>query len=145
MNRRDRRAAAKGSRARNTPAAHSPTELYEAGLQHFIAGRSLEAQNCCQKALALDAQHADTLHLIGLLSLHSKQYDHALEWISRAIRQQPKADYLAGLGTALLNLGRRKRLSQPSRRRFNSSRITRPHGEISVTPSPISGAQRMRS
>jgi tetratricopeptide (TPR) repeat protein len=108
MNRRDRRAAAKGSRARNTPAAPSPTELYEAGLQHFIAGRSLEAQACCQKALALDAQHADTLHLMGLLSLHSKQYDHALEWISRAIGQQPKADYLAGLGTALSNLGRRE-------------------------------------
>jgi tetratricopeptide (TPR) repeat protein len=86
--------------------APSPTELYEAGLQHFIARRSLEAQACCQKALALDAQHADTLHLMGLLSLHSKQYDHALEWISRAIRQQPKADYLAGLGNALLNLGR---------------------------------------
>ena len=108
MNRRDRRAAAKGSRARNTPAAPSSVELYEAGLQHFNAGRSLEAQICCEKALALDAQHADTLHLVGLLSLHSKQYDHAVEWISRAIRQQPKADYLAGLGTALLNQGRRE-------------------------------------
>ena len=108
MNRRDRRAAAKGSRAQNAPAAPSPADLYEAGLQHFDAGRSLEAQICCQKALALDAQHADTLHLVGLLSLHSKQYDHAVEWISRAIRQQPKADYLAGLGTALLNQGRRE-------------------------------------
>ncbi len=45
---------------------------------------------------------------MGLLSLQAGQYDHALEWISRAIRREPKTDYLTNLGTTLLNLGRRE-------------------------------------
>ncbi len=109
MNRRERRAAAKGTKtARNTPTATTPAALYEIGLQDFRAGRLLEAQISCQKALALDANHADALHLVGLLSLHSNQYDHAVEWISRAIRQQPKTEYLTSLGAALLKQGRRE-------------------------------------
>ena len=65
------------------------------------AGRHLDAQLCCQQALAADTHHADTLHLMGLLSLHANQRDHAVEWISRAIRQDPKPEYLASLGTTL--------------------------------------------
>ena len=107
MNRRERRLAAKGSRvAPAAPAAATAAALYEAGLQLFLSGRKLDAQICCEKALALDPGHADTLHLTGLLCLQAGQYDHALEWIARAIRQQPKADYLTNLGAALLNLGR---------------------------------------
>src|SRR5581483_12280390 len=56
---------------------------------------------------ALDAEHADTLHLMGLLCLQAGQLDHAVQWISSAIRQHPKADYLTNLGTALLKQGRR--------------------------------------
>ena len=56
----------------------------------------------------MDPNHADTLHLMGLLSFHAKQYDHAAEWISRAIRQEPKTDYLTNLGTTLVNQGRRE-------------------------------------
>ena len=70
------------------------------------AERYLDAQMCCEKALALDPDHADTLHLTGLLALHAKQYDHAVEWISRAIRQNPNPIYLWSLGTALRQLGR---------------------------------------
>jgi tetratricopeptide (TPR) repeat protein len=109
MNRRERRAAGKGSKITlNTATANTPAALHEAGLQHFRAGRPLDAQICCQQALALDAEHAGTLHLMGLLSIHAKQYDHAVEWISRAIRQQPKTEYLTSLGTTLLNQGRRE-------------------------------------
>jgi tetratricopeptide (TPR) repeat protein len=72
------------------------------------AGRQLDAQLCCQQALALDPNHADTLHLMGLLSFHAKQYDHAVEWISRAIKQAPKTDYLTSLGSTLVNQGRRE-------------------------------------
>jgi tetratricopeptide (TPR) repeat protein len=107
MNRRERRAAAKGS-VRATPAKTTPAALYEAGLQHFYARRQLDAQICCQQALALDPGQADTIHLIGLLVLRARDHDHAVEWISRAIRQQPKTEYLTNLGTALLNQGRRE-------------------------------------
>jgi tetratricopeptide (TPR) repeat protein len=80
--------------------------LYETGLSHMSAGRSLDAQLCCQQVLAIDPSHADTLHLMGLISLQAKQHDHAVEWLSRAIRQDPKPLYLTTLGTALLQQGR---------------------------------------
>jgi tetratricopeptide (TPR) repeat protein len=93
MNRRERRAATKSSMtARNVATSNTPAALYAAGLEHFCAGRHLDAQICCQQALTIDAENADTLHLMGLLSLHAKQYDHAQEWISRAIRREPKTD-----------------------------------------------------
>jgi tetratricopeptide (TPR) repeat protein/ADP-heptose:LPS heptosyltransferase len=111
MNRRDRRAASKSSgknpgAARKASTPGTPAVLCEAGLHHFRAQRHLDAQLCCQQALELDPDHADTLHLMGLLSLHARQYDHAVEWISRAIRQYPRPDYLASLGTTLREQGR---------------------------------------
>ena len=146
MNRRERGAATKSSKAaRNTATANTPAAFYAAGLEHFRTGQHLDAQIFCQQALAIDAEHADTLHLLGLLSLHAKQYDHALEWISRAIRREPKTDYLINLGTALLQQGDAKKLSRPSTRRCNSSRMTRTYRENSATSSPIWGALWTRS
>ncbi len=55
----------------------------------------------------MDADHAGALHLMGLLSLHAGQHDLAVEWTARAIRQSPKAELLATLGTALQRQGRR--------------------------------------
>jgi tetratricopeptide (TPR) repeat protein len=109
MNRRERKAAAKGSgMAPGEATANTPAALYGAGVEHLRAGRHLDAQNCCQQALTLDAEHADTLHLMGQLSLHAGQYDHALAWISRAIRREPKTEYLTSLGNVLLQQGRRE-------------------------------------
>ena len=102
MNRRERRAAArKSQKASNGASAGTPAALYETGLRHLHSGQPLDAQLCCQQALAIDPLHADTLHLMGLISLHAKQYEHALEWIARAIGQDPKPKYLASLATAL--------------------------------------------
>jgi tetratricopeptide (TPR) repeat protein len=109
MSRRERRAAAKKAGiGSSVPGSATVAELYEAGLRQMRAGRHLDAQLCCHKALALNPDHADTLHLMGLLSFHAKHYDHALEWISRAIGQEPKTDYLTSLGTTLVNQGRRE-------------------------------------
>ena len=110
MNRRERRAAAtrnprakSGGRDADTPAA-----LHRAGLGHRRAGRPLDAQLCCQQALATDAGHADSLHLMGLLSFDAGQSDHAVQWIARALKQEVKAEYLFSLGTALRQQGRRE-------------------------------------
>lgn len=86
----------------NDSGAKTPASLCEAGLAHLQAGRPLEAQGCCQQALAMDPHHADSLHLMGLLSLDATQHDHAVEWFSRAIRRDPRPPYLTSLGTALL-------------------------------------------
>lgn len=107
MSRRERRAAGQKSRANPAIAeAHTPSALLQAALRHNQAGQLLDAQLCCQQALAIDSNHADTLHLLGQLSFDAKQYDHALEWLTRAIRQDPKPEYLASLGNTLQRQGR---------------------------------------
>src|ERR1700744_1031087 len=100
------------SRALDRPAgsatgpATTPAEFYEMGLADMRAGRYLDAQLCCRQALALDPAHADTLHLMGLLSFQAQHYDHAVEWMSLAIRQNPRTEYLAKLANALLQCRR---------------------------------------
>jgi tetratricopeptide (TPR) repeat protein len=107
MNRHERRLADKGSKGAGTKSsAPTPAALYEAGLAEYGAGRHLAAQTYCEKALALDPAHADTLHLAGLICFHARQYDHAVEWIARACKREPKAEYLRSLGAALTALGR---------------------------------------
>ncbi len=109
MNRRERRVAARTSQTASKGAgAGTPAALCEAGLRYLQMGQPLDAQLCCQQALAADSNHADALHVMGLLALHAKQYDHALEWIVRAIGQDPKPAYLASLGTTLQQQGRRE-------------------------------------
>jgi tetratricopeptide (TPR) repeat protein len=83
-----------------------PAVLYEAGLRHLRAGAHLDAQLCCEQALAMDPHHADTMHLMGLITLHANRHDLAVEWISRAIKQEPKPEYLTTLGHTLLKQGR---------------------------------------
>jgi len=107
MNRRNRRTDARNPQANsNGPGASAPAACYEAGLRHLRAGRYLDAQICCQQALASDPNHPDSLHLMGLLSRQAQQYEHAVEWIARAIRQAPKVEYLSSLGTTLQQQGR---------------------------------------
>jgi tetratricopeptide (TPR) repeat protein len=107
MNRRERRAAGqKATNPSHSPAAPTVDAIHKAGLSHMRAGRTLDAQICCQQALAIDPGHADTLHLMGLLSAKAQDYDHAVEWIARAIRQDPKPEYLSSLGTTLQQQGR---------------------------------------
>ncbi len=106
MNRRERRAAAKSSRTVLKTAANTSTALYEAGLRHLRAEQYLDAQLCCQQALAAEPDHADALHLMGLLSFHAAQHDLAVEWFARAVRKDPKPQFLASLGTTLRGRGR---------------------------------------
>ena len=88
--------------------AGAPTAaaLYLIALGRLRAGHDRDAELSCRQALALDSDHADTLHLMGLLSLRAEQYDHAVDWISRAIRREPKPVYLTSLGTCLSKQGR---------------------------------------
>jgi len=88
-----------------TDAIRTPSALHEAGLKHMQAGRPLDAQLCCERALAADPHHTDSLHLMGLLCLQARQYDHAIAWIARANQQDLKTDYVFSLGLALEQQG----------------------------------------
>ena len=95
-----------------SPAANDLAALHASVLEHMQAGRFLEAQLFCQQALAMDPQDADTMHLVGVVHAEAQQFDHAVEWTSRAIRREAKPSYLTTLGAALLNLGRREEALQ---------------------------------
>jgi tetratricopeptide (TPR) repeat protein len=107
MSHRGRRPAAETSKIRSVAAkAGELAALREAAGIHMQAGRYLDAQLCCEQALALDAENPETLHLAGIVCFNSGQYDHSVEWISRAVRREPKSVYLADLGAALAKQGR---------------------------------------
>ncbi|BAM89348.1 putative TPR domain protein [Bradyrhizobium oligotrophicum S58] len=107
MSRSDRKEGAKSATAGpGSGPALSPAALYEAGLHHLGGGRLLDAQMCCEQALAADPNHADSLYLMGIVALRTGQYDHAVAWLSQAIRQTPKIDYLTSLGFTLKQMGR---------------------------------------
>src|SRR5579871_2862905 len=92
--------------------ATTPAALHDAGFKHLKEGRPLDAQVCCLQALSIQPEHADTLHLMGLLSLQGGQHDHAVEWLTRAIRKDPRTDYLSTLGITLKQMGRREEALQ---------------------------------
>src|SRR6201986_3548195 len=101
MNRRERRAVAAAARkSKAAPAeAESAADLCQEGFEHLDAERYLDAQGCCQRALALDPNHGDAMDLMAQLSLHSGQYELAAEWANRALAQSAKPDYFLTLGT----------------------------------------------
>jgi tetratricopeptide (TPR) repeat protein len=101
MNRRKRRAA-----ANNASGASTPDALFARGLACLQRGQLLDAQMCCQDALALDATHADTLYLMGLLAIETDHCDHAVDWLARAISRIAKVEYVSALGRVLQRLGR---------------------------------------
>jgi tetratricopeptide (TPR) repeat protein len=81
------------------------TELV-ARVSEFSAERNPAAQISRQQAPDLSPDDADSLHRMGVQFLQAGQYDQAMESISRAIRQYPRPDYLASLGTTLHQQGR---------------------------------------
>lgn len=102
MKRRERRAA--GKSPGTAPAKTSSPDLAalcEAGLAHLRAGRILDAQVCCQQALTADGEHADSLHLMSLITLDAEHFDLAAEWARRAVARDPKPQYLFTLGSVL--------------------------------------------
>jgi tetratricopeptide (TPR) repeat protein len=114
MNRKQRRAAAKLS-----PTSSGPTgilaaadtkhvaEFLAAGLKHQQAGRLAEAENCYQRVLAAQPDHADALHLLGIVAHQARRHDLAVELIGQAIKRDGQNPiYLSNLGVVLKDQGR---------------------------------------
>jgi tetratricopeptide (TPR) repeat protein len=107
MNRQQRRTASKSGKLSGSSSS-TATAFAQAGLQHLQSGRLTQAENCFRQALTIDANHADSFHLMGAIAFQRQQYDVAVEWIAKAIRHTPTAEYLSSLGTALQHQGRRE-------------------------------------
>jgi len=98
MNRQQRRAATKAGKSPKP----SPTTLLEAGARYLQSGQFAEAEKCCREILADDPDHADSFHLLGLISAETNRGDQAIEFFAEAVRKNPNnADFFSNLGTML--------------------------------------------
>ncbi|HXW26920.1 MAG TPA: tetratricopeptide repeat protein [Xanthobacteraceae bacterium] len=113
MNRKERRAAQR-SQKRPPGVAPSPASAsapaaaaFASAVRHFQAGRLAEAGTLCQRALAADSDHMDSLHLLGLIAHQTGRHDVAVDLIAKAIAlndASPECHY--NIALALQRLGR---------------------------------------
>ena len=81
--------------------------LLEVGLKHQQAGRLAQAEACYRRVLATNPDHADALHLLGVVAHQAGRHDLAVELVSQAIKQNGQnAAYFCSLGVALNNRGK---------------------------------------
>ncbi len=70
-------------------------------------GQLLEAERLCHEVVTTEPEHAEALHLLGVLALQTHRPELAVEWLHRSLRcqaQQPEVQLTLGL--ALRMLGR---------------------------------------
>jgi tetratricopeptide (TPR) repeat protein/SAM-dependent methyltransferase len=109
MSRKERRAAEK--QAKRSGAAASGREalgpLFAAAVQHHQAGQLAQAEGLYRQILAIDKDHVDSLHFLGVLAHQVGRNDAAVEFIGKAIRLNrhvPECHY--NIGLAYRALGR---------------------------------------
>jgi protein O-GlcNAc transferase len=115
MNRKERRAAAKLGQTSGSPpglpatavVATGAADLLAAGLSHHQSGRLAKAEACYRQVLAAQPDHADALHLLGVIAHQEKRHDLAVEMIGRAIKRNGRDPlYFCNLGVALREQGK---------------------------------------
>jgi tetratricopeptide (TPR) repeat protein/2-polyprenyl-3-methyl-5-hydroxy-6-metoxy-1,4-benzoquinol methylase len=90
MNRKQRRQLARlepaaASRKALSPSAAPAAILFAKGVQHFQAGRLIEAMDLYQQALVADPRHYGSLHHLGLIAIKIARPEVAIDMIGRAI------------------------------------------------------------
>jgi len=108
MNRKLRRAAEAAGRGSGASASDPRVGgLFSAGLAHHQAGRLAQAETLYRETLALQPDHADALHLLGVLASQIGRHDIAVDLIDRAIARDPTGPrYHSNRGLALAGLQR---------------------------------------
>jgi len=103
MNRKQRRAEEKQGREASQGVEITLAEA----LRHHEAGRLSEAERLYRQILAVDPDHADSLHLLGMVAYQVGRHDVAVDLIGRAIRRHANvAFYHCNLGLALSAQGK---------------------------------------
>jgi tetratricopeptide (TPR) repeat protein len=99
------------------PGVADAVTLLDSGLAFQRAGRFSEAEAAYRQILDKMPEHADALHLMGLLSLQAGNHAVALEMIDRAIDQnEGNANAWSNRGAVLLALGRAVEAEESYRR-----------------------------
>lgn len=89
------------------PPPPGPKEMFFAALRHHQAGRLNEAERLYRQVLQIDSNHADALHMLGVLALQSGHIDAALDLIGKAIARNNRVPaFHSNLGNALSAQGK---------------------------------------
>jgi protein O-GlcNAc transferase len=85
----------------------SVDQVFNSALQHHQAGRLAEAEKGYRLILERVPEHADSLHLLGVIGLQTGHLEPALELVQRAVALRPDgAVYWSNLGQVLEQLAR---------------------------------------
>ena len=83
------------------------SEALAIAIQHHQAGRLQAAEQIYRRILAVAPNHADAIHLLGVLAHQAGQHETAIQYIRRAIGLNDRsAAFHVNLGVALKDLGR---------------------------------------
>lgn len=93
-----------GPSQQNSPETEA---LFKQGLMHHQAGRIDEAFRTYRKILDADPEHADSLHMTGLIALQTGQHETAFSLVSQAIQFRGDVPfYYNTLGNVLFKMDR---------------------------------------
>lgn len=107
MNRHQRRAEMKQNRSVTPAASPAVQNMLADGLRHHQGGRFAEAERLYREILAIDPNHADSLHLLGMIAYQMGSHDTAVDLIERAIKRNAKVSYYhCNLGLVLSAQGK---------------------------------------
>ncbi|HVT89633.1 MAG TPA: tetratricopeptide repeat protein [Tepidisphaeraceae bacterium] len=82
-------------------------QAIEIGLEHHRAGRFKEAEQVYLQILQAQPKNPEVLHLMGVMGLQLGKLDMAVDFINRAIAENPRdGRYFSNLGQVLAAMGR---------------------------------------
>jgi protein O-GlcNAc transferase len=88
-------------------AERSADQAFTLALEHHRAGRLAEAERGYRAVLRREPEHADSLHLLGVIAMQAGNLDAALALVQRAVALRPDAAICRNsLGQVLERLGR---------------------------------------
>jgi tetratricopeptide (TPR) repeat protein len=106
INRKQRRAEKPQGQPAIAPTPPTAQAVFNAALQCHQAGRLNEAEQLYRQVLAVNARHADSLHLLGVVANQNNRPEVAADLIGKAISvNATQAIYHSNLGTALWRQG----------------------------------------
>lgn len=85
------------------PSKTAADALFEAGLRHHQPGRLVDAENAYRRTFAAHPNHADALHLLGVIACQAGRPDVAVQLIELAILQDGKNSLLIPTMALLFN------------------------------------------
>lgn len=107
MNRKQRRLAEKQGARLPQDGSLALRQLFARAAQMHQAGRLVEAEQLHRQVLAADPQHADSLHMLGVIAIQNGRLEAAVELTNQAIEINGRvAPYHFNQGSALRELGR---------------------------------------